>query len=233
MSQIYEVEDPQDPYEPFKGWIDIEVRDREGRVVQKGRHKMHSFNNNFLIALLAMLSSKAPSSPSGSMATTGSVTGDSGSATTMYGERYAFGYSFDASPLALNAPAGTDSFGILVGSGTTAFNLTQYSLASKISNGTSAGQLSYGQSSVTNLGVNTTVSPPVYQIQIVRPFSNVTSSAITINEVGLEARNYYNFSTSSNSDVTFLIARDVLSTSYSVPPNGSATVAITIGVTVG
>jgi hypothetical protein len=231
MSQIYEVyevEDPQDPYEPFKGWIDIEVRDGEGRVVQKGRHKMHSFNKNFLAALLTMLSSAGNGN-----STTGSVTGDSGSSATIYGEYYGNFGNTGGTPIALNAPAGTDSFGILVGSGTTAFNLTQYSLASKISNGTSAGQLSYGVTSITDLGVNTSVSPPVYQIQIVRPFSNLTSSAITINEVGLEAKNYWKDAGNTALSVTFLIARDVLSTSYSVPPNGSATVAITIGVTVG
>jgi len=224
MSQIYEVKDPQDPYEPLKGWIDIEVRDREGKVVQKGRHKMHSFTNNFLAVLLTMLSSAG-----GATSTTGSVTGDSGSATTIYGSLISGGNGFGGTPIALNAPAGTDSFGILVGSGTTAFSLTQFSLATKISNGTGSGQMSYGISSVTDLGVNTSVSPPVYQIQIVRAFSNLTSSAITINEVGLEAKNYW----AATVNVNFLIARDILSTSYSVPPNGSATVAITIGVTVG
>jgi len=230
MSQIYEVEDPSDPYEPFKGWIDIEVRDGEGRVVQKGRHKMHSFNNNFLAVLLTMLSSIGNNNK-----TTGSVTGDSGSSATIYGEFWYYsGYSnTGGTPIALNASAGTDSFGILVGSGTGAFSLTQYSLASKISNGTSAGQMSYGVTSITDLGVNTSVSPPVYQIQIVRAFTNQTSSTITINEVGLEAKNYWKSDAGTVANVTFLIARDVLSTSYSVPPNGSATVAITIGVTVG
>jgi hypothetical protein len=165
--------------------------------------------------------------------TTGSVTGDSGSATTIYGEIYYSGAACGGIPIALNAPAGTDSFGILVGSGTIAFNLTQCSLVTKIANGTGSGQLSYGATNVTDLGVNTSVSPPVYQIQIVRPFTNQTSSAITINEVGLEAKNYWKDATGTKINVTFLIARDLLSTSYSVPPNGSATVAITIGVTVG
>jgi len=231
MSQIYEVEDPQDPYEPFKGWIDIEVRDGEGRVVQKGRHRMHSFNNNFLAALLTMLSSVG-----NKYMTSGTVTGDSGSAATILGEYWYYSGITGAggTPMALNAPAGTDSFGILVGSGIGAFNLTQYSLASKIPHGTAAGQLSYGTSSITDLGVNASLSPPVYQIQIVRPFSNLTASAITINEVGLEAKNFWRDSGPAiKANVTYLIARDVLSTSYSVPPNGSATVAITIGVTVG
>jgi hypothetical protein len=167
--------------------------------------------------------------------TTGSVTGDSGSAATIYGEYYASSAYSQAGgvPIALNAPSGTDSFGILVGSGTTSFSLTQYSLVTKISNGTGAGQLSYGATNITDLGVNTSVSPPVYQIQIVRPFTNQTSSAITINEVGLEAKNYYKTNAGIAVNVTYLIARDVLSTSYNVPPNGSATVAITIGVTVG
>jgi hypothetical protein len=126
------------------------------------------------------------------------------------------------------APSGNDSYGIIVGSGTTPFSMNQYALASKIPHGTGSGQLSYGPSSFDDFGVDTSVSPPVYRFRLVRSFSNASTSNVTINEVGLAVSQ-----TVGNTSYYYLIARDVLPTSYTVPVGGSATVAITLEVELG
>jgi hypothetical protein len=198
----------------MRGWIEITVRDKHGRVIQHGKHEMRSFVNNFLRVFEGFANGSS------------SVVKEDGSTGTFWGYR---SYSDAAYPYTLfdvAGDAGDATLGIIVGSGITSFNLNQNALASKIAHGSGAGQLNYNVTSIDDLGLNTVVSPPVYQIRISRTFYNASSSAVTINEVGILARN-------KGDDIRFLIVRDVLPTSYSVPAGGSAGVVITMEVEMG
>jgi hypothetical protein len=140
--------------------------------------------------------------------------------------------------MGVNAADNVDTYGIIVGSGTTVpTSLDQfYNLESKIAHGTSSGQLDYGPHTFYDLGLDTGVTPPVYRYRLVRTFTNLSGAGININEVGIVARSYWCDSvmpTIVRNDVKYLIARDVLSTTYTVPNGGSATVAITVEVEVG
>jgi len=201
----------------LKGYIEVVVWDRDGRIVQSGRHEMHSFLNNLLKFFEAFF--KGDGLGVGvSMADTGGTT------------RTVVGAANNSrqSRLGTAAASGDDSYGILVGSGTTPVDMNQYTLASKIPHGTSAGQLSYGPLSLDDLGVVQTVSPPVYRFRLVRSFTNASTSSVTINEIGVAVR--YRF---ADYDYRFLVARDVLPSSYTVPAGGSASVAVTIEVELG
>jgi len=200
--------------EPIKGFIEIEVRDCKGRVVQKGKHEMRSFLNNFLKTIEAFARNAGVG-----------ITKTDGSSDKFYPS-----VSGATSVTVMNCMAGDNdsSFGIVVGSGTTSVTLTQYALASQIAHGTSAGQLDYDTMSYDILGLDTSVSPPVYRFRILRTFKNLSGGSINITEVGLVALNVRETTVNK-----FMIARDVLPQAYTVPDGGSATVVITIEVVLG
>jgi len=220
----------------MRGWIEITVRDKHGRVIQHGKHEMRSFVNNFLKLFAGMLS--APGNTPTAMGYYGvyastSVIDPTGATQTIYIEWYGNANAAGGGVVcAAKAPGSDDSYGIVVGSGSTTLTLDQYTLATKISHGTGSGQLSYGISTFDDLGLDMTVSPPVYRFRLLRTFTNNTSAPININEVGIIGRSYWKF-TSVAQDIKYMISRDVLPTTYTVPAGGTATVAITIEVEVG
>jgi len=197
---------------PIRGYIEVLVFDKEGRVVQQGRHPMRSFLNNFLKFFEAFSKSDGVS-----------ITDTGGTARTIYGS--GVGYQ---SRLGGLAPDNDDSYGILVGSGTTPVDLTQIRLASKITHGTATGQLDYDAVSVDDLGLDTSVTPPVYRFRLCRTFKNLSTASVTITEVGIAVR-----TRQGGDDLRFLISRDLLPTSYTVPAGGSAAVIVTVEVEMG
>ena len=221
--------------EPVRGFIEVDVRDSEGRVVQRGRHEMRSFVNNLLRMLEGFMRAVGGVALEfwGVVASTTVIALD-GSSQTTWIERYApDSYYGGGTPMALKAGDNDDSYGIIVGSGTTTVTLDQYSLASKIPHGTGAGQLDYDPVTVEDLGLDTSVSPPVYRLRVIRAFKNLSGGDVSISEVGLVARAYWKDSGGLRQDIKYLIARDVLPTSYTVPNGGSATVAVTVEVVLG
>jgi len=134
-------------FEPIRGWIEVEVRDPDGKTIQKGRHEMRSFLNNFLKTIEAFARGAGVT-----------VTNTAGGSATFYPAVSGASSSITA----LNCMAGDDdpSFGIVVGSGTTPVTLTQYALASQIAHGTGAGQLDYNAVSGEGLGLDTSAPPP-------------------------------------------------------------------------
>jgi hypothetical protein len=226
---------PLENFEPFKGYIEIEVRDLEGKVIQRGKHKMHSFLNNLMKVLEGFVRASGGTAL-GSYGTIASmsVTGTDGASKTIAIEWYGIDRC-GGTAIALKAPDNDSSYGIVVGSGTTAVNLNSNALASPIAHGTGAGQLDYDTMSIEDLGLDTLVLPPVYRMRLLRGFRNLSGDNVFINEVGIIARNYWKqyFAPGAVYDVKFLIAKDVLPTSYVVPNGGSATVAVVVEVVMG
>jgi len=106
-----------------------------------------------------------------------------------------------------NAGDNVESFGIWVGSGTTAVTWEDYTLASKIGHGTTAGRLDYDTHTFTEISITGGA-----QIRIVRSFKNLSGADITVAEIGLVV---------SSPDVGYyyLNIRDVLPASVTVPNN--------------
>ncbi len=86
-----------------------------------------------------------------------------------------------------NAGAGVDTYGIVVGTGTTAPTNTDYDLDTKIAHSAvgAAGCLNYQADTF----VAPTVSGPNVDFDISRTFLNETGSTITVEEVGIIVRN--------------------------------------------
>jgi hypothetical protein len=83
-----------------------------------------------------------------------------------------------------NAGPNVDTYGILVGTGTTAPTIDDYRVETKISHGTGAGQLQY---SAVAFGAPTS-DGTVSHFTITRDFSNASGSPITVREAGLVVR---------------------------------------------
>jgi len=213
----------------IKAELIVEV---DGREEYRGESR--SFLQNFGKVLALFLSSPGYTPDSMGPITQTSVTYIDGTPVTVYGEWYATDTGGGGGAhLAMSAPDNDDTYGIVVGSGTATVTPTNYCLASKIPHGTGPGQLDYGVSVAEDLGLDTGVTPPVYRFRITRTFSNLSGAAININEVCVVAVDFWRDRYSTVSDPKFLIARDVLPSTYTVPNGGTATVVVTFEVVVG
>lgn len=111
----------------------------------------------------------------------------------------------------LRAPAGTDSFGIVVGSGADAESFESYNLAAKIANGSGAGQLSYTDTEAPAVSTIGTTKKTDW----VRYFNNNSGADITVNEVGLIIQHKYPTGTH-----LFLLERSLIPGGLIVPNTG-------------
>ena len=212
---------------------DIEIKiEKDGKVLQYGKHPMRSLVANFIRLLYGLMSARCGFAlgASGAFATAPSVTLLNGTTSNIWTEWYGT-YSFGGgTTMGCFAPDNDSSYGIVVGNGTNAVVINDYKLASQITHGTSAGQLDYNVSTIS-YSVDTSVSPAVFNITLSRTFTNSSGGNVNINEVGIIARSYwkdqYNL---VQQDLKYLISRDLLPTTYTVPNGATANVIITIKV---
>jgi len=198
-------DDLPDEQPTFKAYIEAKVYDNEGHLIHYHRQPMRSLTQYFL-ALMAI---------------------------PIIGTYQ--GASIDQAPGILTSVLGLPSqqnttesaniswdWAIQLGSGTQAFSLTLTGLAAPISNGTGAGELSYGPLSVSYAGSTIFVS-----IQV----TNTTSSAISVTEIGLTGTIYIQYNNGSINTYSFLLSYDTFSTAISVPALGMAVFQITLSFT--
>jgi hypothetical protein len=190
-----------------KAVIEFEVRDKNGKLLQKGKFPAKSWVGN-LIRLLNMLwdvwasittayNFYCYSQKSLLLDTTGTARsfGINTGATGSFGGE---------------APAGDTSAGILVGTSDSPVSLAQYNLLGLITHGTGSGQLSYGATVVEDLTIDTT-----YYFRIIRTFTNNSGASITVREIGL----FLKLTTQS-----FMFARDVPTSPITIPNGSTLTV---------
>jgi hypothetical protein len=196
--------------------IEIEIRNKNGKLLELKRFPAKSFVGNFLALLSCVFKGGAMTSY-----TTGTTyycvgrndpvnIGGSNIGLTFFltgtGSVYA----------GCEAPAGSDVFGMQVGSGDTPVTMTQYSLQTKISHGTGSGQLLYGASTVEALTKDTT-----WYFRVIRAFTNNTGASVTVKEIGLVVQ----FAAGANNTYTqFMVARDVLPSPVSIPDGAALTI---------
>lgn len=222
------------------GIIEWEVV-KDGKVIKRGKQEMRSFVNNFMRYLANLFS----------MPTTTTAV-DTITAQTSY-HKIVFPYNITdkggliydvavgtaldtSSPYALsilgvNAPSGLDTYGILIGSGTTAPTPSDYKLQSQYYEGTGTGFFLHGATTIEG----PTVSGNTITIKISRTFTNQAGADQVVSEVGLFARHHWrlaNYNTFYISpEFHFMIARDVLASSVTVPNGATLTVRYIIQVT--
>jgi hypothetical protein len=142
------------------GFIEIEVRDKDGRVIDRAREPMHSLTNNMALWL--------------DVFRLGNIRGTDTNGNTISGIPLS-----SVSDISVIAPSGADSYGVLIGSSNTPFSIFQYNLQSK-----------YTSSSFSHGAVSDSVTQsPAYSCTTYsRTFTNVTSGDLTVKEVGLVAK---------------------------------------------
>ena len=205
------------PKLPFKVMVELEVTDKNGRIVKKHRQMSHSFLRQWLQFLRCQTSITY----TGSGISVNVV--DETGAVRVYPRSWSEDFDYEA--LICNAPAGDNSYGIVVGTSDTPNTINTYCLGSKIAHGTAFGQLQYGNHTFEDV---TNPSGNILLFKIIRVFSNTSGSTITVKEVGLLVRNL----DSQAYDRCYLIARDVLSTPVDVYNDTTLTVRYIFQITV-
>ena len=153
--------------------------------------KSHSFVLQFLQLLeILMAHAYADTAHNVSIKDTGGVSRTVQVGSTFYVVNY----------MAVEAVATTQTYGVMVGTGTNAPATDDYTLQTQIAHGSGAGQMQYGACSMSAAGI---VGANV-DLYLVRPFINGSGSTITLKEVGVVVSNLY----SSNGQGFFLIAHD-------------------------
>jgi hypothetical protein len=185
-----------------KAVVEFEVRDKDGKLIQKGKFPAKSWVGNIIRLLNALWKTWMVGSTNNRYVySTPSVLLDT--TNTARGLKL---YTDSAIYTGGVAPAGDTSAGILVGTSDTPVSLAQTNLLGLIAHGTGAGQLSYGATVVEDLTIDTT-----YFFRIVRTFTNNSGASITVREIGLFIK---------LNEYSFMFARDVPASPITVP-NGS------------
>jgi hypothetical protein len=199
-------DDLPDEQPTFKAYIEAKVYDKEGHLIQHHRQPMRSLTQYFLALMsIPILGTFVNSS---TYQATGILTNVLGLPSTVGSSGWSSNISWDWS--------------IQLGSGTQAFSPTLTGLAAPILNGTGAGELIYGSLSVSYAGSTIYISLQV---------TNNTSSAVSVTEIGLQCKIYFQYSNGSVTSYNALLSYDTFSTAISVPGYGMAVFQITLSFT--
>lgn len=196
----------------YRVYLDLTVRDKTGKVIQKLRRESKSFVKNFMNILHSIL------------------TGNDITVVDMNGTTHTIPYAFKDvdNYLETSFTYGSetdDEGGIIVGSGTASPTPDDYCLGNKIPHGDADGQLHYKDTVVGSV----IVSGNEITIEITREFNNNGSVSVTVAEVGLVIHiEYKKGGTYIKSNI--LIIRDVLDSTINVPAGGSLEVKYIIKV---
>jgi len=133
----------------------------------------------------------------------------------------------------VNAEDNDDSFGIMIGRGTTPISPEDYALADKIAHGVGAGLMDYEPCSVSVISYEIYPAPGWSRIIISRSFINLSGASIDVAEIGLGTFYRYFLRRADGAIVAdesakFLILRDVLPEIDTVPYGYTYTVSYEI-----
>jgi hypothetical protein len=185
----------------LKAYVEVKVYDSMGHIIQHYRQPMRSPTEYFLaLVSIPLVGTYQSSSSATAQSILTSVLGLPSQISTTYTANIAWNWS------------------IQLGSGTQSYSPTLTSLAAPISNGTGAGQLSYGSVSVGYS--SSTISTYV-------AVTNNSGSAITVTEIGLIGTVYIYTTNSSGqftySSYSFLLTYDTLLSPITLNPGYIAT----------
>lgn len=179
--------------------LELTVKDKNGKITDRRVMRSKSFVRQFL-ELLWVQAFQIPEVAPYSVRVTGNTLQD------ICESAYTF---------ATDAPAGNTTFGIIVGTGTTAPTIDDYAIETLITHGVGAGQLQYSAITFGAPASDTTTS----QFTITRDFANGSGGAITVNEIALYVEAYL-----STKTYYLMVIRDVIAGGISVPDGQTLTV---------
>lgn len=207
----------------FEAFLELEVRDKDGKLINSHRQRSHSWVRNAYNALFSNLASvDMDDSTFGAGKLSGKDTGGG----IRYGPNGAVltGTTYEGTANGFRAAAAEDTWGILVGSGTNAESFEDYFLQTQIADGTGAGQLSHALSEA----VDKSYTDTTWSHALGRYFNNNSGGTISVNEVALVAR-FARFGLAGN--LNYLVSRDKLLSAVNVPDTGQLKVTYTIQLT--
>jgi len=210
----------------LEAFIEAEIRDKNGKLIEKRKFRSRSFVANLLRLLRQMMIRYTTTGSSCGIyyVTTSSEPIDhSGTARPIFIGTYASNVVNNW--LLAGAIDGEDSFGIRVGRGTSTPTPTDYNLEIPITHGSGVNQLSYGTVIIDTLNiVGSTVT-----LRLIRTFTNNSGSAIVVSEIGLSVRIKIAY---TDTWAYILIARDLASPPISVPNGSTLTLRYLLQTTV-
>lgn len=210
----------------LEAFIEAEVRDKNGKLVEKRKFRSRSFVANLLRLLRILmlrystgtttevfyyvLTASEPIDHTNTARPTIIIT-DLGNVAN--------------NVLLAGAIAGETDFGIRVGRGTATPMPTDYNLETPIAHGSGANQLEYGSVTIDPISiVGNTVT-----LRLIRTFTNSSGSSIVVSEVGLSVRIKIAY---TDTWAYILIARDLVSPPVSVPNGSTLTLRYLLQTTV-
>jgi len=208
-------------------FLTLEVFDKDGKLIQRHRQRSHSWVRNAYNLLFCNLAGKDADDTTfeaGKLSMKDTV------AAVYHGNYPPYivpgtGDSADAVGKAYLAAASIDTSGILVGYGTTAESFEDYVIANLIAEGTTDDglHLSYVESEATVI----TYADTTLTATLIRYFNNnEATQSVDVKEVCIVA-NAYLVSASKK----FVMSRDVLASTVTVPVTGQLKVTYTIQLT--
>lgn len=195
--------------------IGFKVHDK-GKLVFDNLQEGHSWTRNFYTAMYATMAgcTGGGSNNYGAGYMTCKNTGGTLKYSTTYTAKTSDGYSGAIS---------STTFGIVVGTGDTAFSVEDYVLATPVANGTGTGQMSYQAQAKPTPTYDTKVWTSVHT----RVMNNNSGDSITIKETGLI---WSGMAFEASSSVFYLVERSVLSPTVAVANGAQLTVTYTISM---
>jgi len=184
-------------------WYSVVVRDRQGKVVSRERHRSRSFLKAWNELMFAQVTDVT--GPSGAQ-----IKDTSGATNNAYPEARNFRVDSHGS-----------YGGIFCGTGDTPVAIDDFELEGLIESGSGAGQFSYSVNTVTAASLDGSHC----QFGVSNSPVNNSGNPITVKEVGIHTSFYY-----STTQKFMLAIRDVLETPQEVPNGGAITVDYTLEV---
>jgi hypothetical protein len=201
-------------------FILTKVVDNDGKMLSEDIQRGHSWTRNYW----NMAFSEGAEAPAFGDTTfvVGKLTSKSTSGTVYGTAGVCYRGHYTTLAYGVYESTGAGNYGILIGSGDTAFSVADYTLASKIAHGNSAGQMWYSNHITPVVAYN--AGSKTWTNTIYRIFNNNSGSTITVKETGLAFTGTY-FGGSYT-----LMERSVLASPVSVPYGGQLTVTYTISM---
>ncbi len=208
----------------FEAFLELEVRDGNGRITHHHRQRSHSWVRNAYNHMFSQLAGKnANDTTFGagklSIKDTGATLRN---ASTPIGQSNA---DIDGTSYGYRGPAGNDTWGIQVGSGTNAESFEDYQLQTKIANGVGAGQLSYIEQDSHVIAYN--AGTKLLSNTQIRYFNNNSGGSVNVNEVALVVNQPQGGSVYGK----WMQSRGKLAATITVPNTGQLRVTYTIQLT--
>jgi hypothetical protein len=145
--------------------IELELKDKDGKVLEKRRFPMHTYVYPGIVLLNAHFAYRDMS-----------ITKIDGGSATTFLNNYNAGFN-----LAVNAGYGDATKGIVIGTSDTAYSPTQNKLQSIINHGSGVGQMLYG---IVNIDAIVQITNG-YRFVFSRVFTNSSGASITVKEIGI------------------------------------------------